>query len=69
MFKHHLATFKDADARKAKIKTVVSKVETIVKYHKQSGHHSSGEEQLQAIKSIFLIKREKALTIATSTLF
>lgn len=59
MFKPHLATFKDANTIKGYIKMVVSKVETILKNHKQSGHHSSGEERLQEIKNNFLNPKGK----------
>jgi hypothetical protein len=54
MFKPHMATFKDANTIKGYIKMAVVKVETILKNHKQSGHHSSGEEKLQEIKNNFL---------------
>jgi uncharacterized protein YaaR (DUF327 family) len=50
MFKSHLGVFKDVDAIKGYIKTVVSKVEAMLKNHKQSGHHSIGKEWLQEIK-------------------
>jgi hypothetical protein len=59
MFKPHLATFKDANTIKGYIKMVVSKVETILKNHKQSGHQSSGEERLQEIKNNFLNPKGK----------
>jgi hypothetical protein len=35
------------------------KVETILRNHKQSGHHSSGEERLQEIKNNFLNPKSK----------
>jgi len=50
MFKSHLGVFKDVDAIKGYIKTVVSKVEAMLKNHKQNGHHSIGKEWLQEIK-------------------
>jgi hypothetical protein len=59
MFKPHLAMFKDANTIKAYIKSVVAKVETILKNHKQSVHHSSGEERLQEIKTNFLNPKGK----------
>jgi hypothetical protein len=37
----HLAVFKDGDAIWSLVKTTVQKVETILKNHQQSGHHSS----------------------------
>jgi hypothetical protein len=64
MFKPHLATFKDADAIKGYIKSVVAKVETILKNHKQSGHHSSGEERLQEIKNNFLNAKGKNVDLS-----
>jgi hypothetical protein len=64
MFKPHLATFKDADAIKGYIKSVVAKVETILKNHKQSGHHSSGEERLQEIKNNFLNAKGKNIDLS-----
>jgi uncharacterized protein YaaR (DUF327 family) len=54
MLNPHMATFKDANTVKGYIKMFVAKVETILKNHKQSGHHSSGEERLQEIKNNFL---------------
>ncbi len=36
------------------MKTVVAKVETILKIHQRSGSHSSGDERLHEIKSSFL---------------
>jgi uncharacterized protein YaaR (DUF327 family) len=59
MFKPHMAIFKVANTIKSYIKTVVAKVETILKNHKQSGHHSSGEERLQEIKNNFLNPKSK----------
>ena len=37
----------------------MAKVETILRNHKQSGHHSSGEERLQEIKNNFLNPKSK----------
>jgi hypothetical protein len=79
IFKPHMATFKDANTIKSYIKTVVAKVETILKNHKQSGHHSSGEERLQEIKNnilnsnysyfyAFLMLEEKDLKFASRQL-
>jgi hypothetical protein len=67
-FKPHSTIFKDSDAIKGYIKTVVSKDETILKNHKQSGHHSNSEEWLQEIKTNFWNTKGKMLIIATSTL-
>jgi hypothetical protein len=53
--KPSLATFKDATTIKSYVRTVVSKVETLLKNHQQSGHHSSGEERLIEIKNSFFI--------------
>jgi hypothetical protein len=44
---------------KATLKWLVSKVDTILKNHKQSGHHYSGEERLQEIMNNFLNPKGK----------
>jgi hypothetical protein len=65
MFKPHMATFKDSNTIKSYIKTVVVMVATILMNHKQSGHHSSGEERLQEIKNN-LLNRARTSIIVTS---
>jgi len=39
--------------------STVQKVETVLKNHKQSGHHSSGNETLLEIRNSFISPREK----------
>ncbi len=63
IFQPHLATFNDADAIKGYIKSVVSKVETILK-NKQSGQHSRGEERLQEMKTDFLNAKGKNIDLS-----
>jgi len=55
----HLAVFKDGDAIRSLVKTMAQKVETILKIHQQSGHHSRGEERLLEIRNSFLSPRGK----------
>jgi len=55
----HLATFKDADAIHGLVRSTVQKVQTILKNHKQSGHHSSGDERLIEIRNSFLSPKGK----------
>jgi len=50
----HLATFKDADAIRGLVRSTVQKIQTILKNHKQSGRHSSGDEGLMEIRNSFL---------------
>jgi oligoribonuclease NrnB/cAMP/cGMP phosphodiesterase (DHH superfamily) len=57
--KPNLASFKDAKTIKGYIRTVVSKVETILKNHQQSGHHLTREERLVEIKNSFLSPKGK----------
>jgi hypothetical protein len=45
--------FKDGDAIQSLVKSTVQKVETILKNHQQSGHHSSGDERLLEIRNSF----------------
>jgi hypothetical protein len=39
--------------------STVQKVETVLKNHKQSGHHSSGDERLLEIRNSFISPRGK----------
>jgi hypothetical protein len=55
----HLAVFKDGDAIRSLVKSTVQKVETILKNHQQSRHHSSGDERLLEIRNNFVCLREK----------
>jgi len=55
----HLATFKDGDAICSLVKSTVQKVETALKNHQQSGHHSSGDERLLEIRNSFISPRGK----------
>jgi hypothetical protein len=55
----HLATFKDDDAICSLVKSMVQKVEMVLKNHQQSGHHSSGDERLLEIKNSFISPRRK----------
>jgi hypothetical protein len=57
--KPHLAVFKDAAAIRSLVKSTVQKVETILKNHQQSGHHSSGDERLLEIRNSFLSPKGK----------
>ena len=41
------------------MKSTVQKVETILKKHQQSGHHSSGDERLLEIQNSFLSSKGK----------
>jgi hypothetical protein len=54
-----LAVFKDRDAIQLLVKSTVQKVETILKNHQQSGHHSSGDERLLEIRNNFLSPKGK----------
>jgi hypothetical protein len=54
-----LATFKDGGAIRSLVISTVQKVETVLKNHKQSGHHSSGNETLLEIRNSFISPREK----------
>jgi len=54
-----LASFKDGDAIQSLMKSTVQKVETILKKHQQSGHHSSGDERLLEIQNSFLSPKGK----------
>jgi hypothetical protein len=54
-----LATFKDGDAIWSLVISTVQKVETVLKNHKQSGHHSSGDERLLEIRNSFISPRGK----------
>ena len=56
-----IASFKDSYAIKGYVKTVVAKVETILKNHQQSGSHSSGDERLNEIKTSFLSPKGKSI--------
>jgi hypothetical protein len=47
-----LARFKDGNEVKQLVTKVVNKVETILKKHWQSGHHSSGMERLKEIRKV-----------------
>ncbi len=62
--KPSLATFKDATTIKSYVRTVVSKVESLLKNHQQSGHHSSGEERLMEIKNSFLLPKSKNIDMS-----
>jgi len=62
--KPNLATFKDANTIKGYVRTVVSKVETILKNHHQSGHQSTGEERLIEIKNSFLSPKGKNIDMS-----
>ena len=55
----HLATFKDGDAIRSLVKSTVQKVETVLKNHQQSGHHSSGDERLLEIRNSLIPPRGK----------
>jgi hypothetical protein len=59
----HLATFKDGDAIRALVRSTVQKVETILKNHKQSGHHSSGDDRLLEIKNSFITHKGRNVDI------
>jgi hypothetical protein len=61
--KPHLARFKDGNEIRKLVVQVVSRVETIKKNHQQSGHHSSGDERLQEIRSSFLSPKGKNVDI------
>jgi hypothetical protein len=61
--KPELATFKDGTAIRALVRSMVKKIETILKNHQQSGHHSSGDERLIEIKSSFLSPKGKNVYI------
>jgi len=54
-----LASFKDGEAIRSLVRSTVQKVETILKDHQQSGHHSSGDERLLEIHNSFLSPRGK----------
>jgi hypothetical protein len=60
-----MATFKDGDAIRALVKSTVLKVETTLKNHKQSGHHSSGEERLLEVKNDFITPKGKNIDMGT----
>jgi hypothetical protein len=55
----HSATFKDGDAIRALVRSTMQKVQTVLKNHKQSGHHSSGDEWLMEIQNSFLFPKGK----------
>jgi hypothetical protein len=59
----HLATFKDGDPIRALVRSTAQKVETILKNHKQSGHHSSGDDRLLEIKNSFITHKGRNLDI------
>ncbi len=59
----HLATFKDGDAIRALVRSTVQKVETILKNHKHSGHHSSGDDRLLEIKKSFITHKGRNVDI------
>jgi hypothetical protein len=59
-----LATFKDDDAIRALLRSSVQKVETILKNHKQSGHHSSGDDRLLEIKNSFITHKGRNVDIS-----
>jgi len=55
----HLAVFKDGDMIRGLVRSTVQRVQTILKNHKQSGHHSSGDERLMEIRNSFLSPKGK----------
>ena len=61
----HLATFKDGAAIRSLVRSTVQKVETILKNHKQSGHHSSGDDRLLEIRNSFITNKGKNLDMST----
>jgi len=61
----HLATFKDGAAVRSLVPSTVQKVETILKNHKQSGHHSSGDDRLLEIRNSFITNKGKNLDMGT----
>jgi hypothetical protein len=60
----HLATFKDGEAIWAVIWSTVQKVETILKDHKQSRHHSSSDDRLLEIKNSFITHKGRNVDIS-----
>jgi len=63
------ATFKDGNAIRALGKSTVLPVEMTLKNHKQSGHHSSGEDRLLEIRNDFITQKGKTVTLALFLLF
>jgi hypothetical protein len=61
--KPHLARFKDAEENRKLTVQVVSRVETKLRNHQQSGHHSSGNERLEEIRNSFLSSKGKNVDI------
>jgi hypothetical protein len=59
------ATFKDGDAIRALVKSTILKVETTLKNHKQSGHHSSGDDRLLEIRNDFITPKGKNIDLGT----
>jgi hypothetical protein len=59
----HLARFKDAEEIRKLTVHVVSRVETILRNHQQSGHHSSGNKRLEKIRYSFLSPKGKNVDI------
>jgi len=60
-----MARFKDGAAIRSLVRSTVQKVETILKNHKQSGHHSSGDDRLLEIRNSFITNKGKNLDMST----
>ena len=64
MFKPQLATFKDGETIRVYVRNIVARVETILRNHQQSGHHSSGDERLHEIKTSFINPKGKNMDMS-----
>ena len=53
------ATFKDGDAIMSPVRSTVLKVGNALKNHRQSGHHSTGNDRLQEIKNTYMSPKGK----------
>ncbi len=58
------ARFKDGSEIKEHVTKEINKVETILKNHHQSGHHTSGNERLQEICNSYLSPKGKNIDLA-----